>query len=170
MLIGAHKATQPKPRTVERNMGGTVVIPRKSPAVTIDALNDRRAFRVKSWSPQLSYPFVLHHRSHTGVGGALDWTICPCSALLSSPYLEVFLLTTLTAVPLGLGSNPGEDMDVCKCILPSRHGRRAARPLVRLMEGEDRWEAPDHPRVFFLKIGVNQTKPFCYLYGAQSYG
>ncbi|GFV97846.1 uncharacterized protein TNCV_2021611 [Trichonephila clavipes] len=50
-------------------------------------------------------------------------------------------LATLTAVPLGLGSNPGEDMDVCKCIVPSRHGgtlnsRRAVSPLVRLVEGE----------------------------------
>ncbi|GFV56301.1 uncharacterized protein TNCV_1312001 [Trichonephila clavipes] len=55
-------------------------------------------------------------------------------------------LATLTAVPLGLGSNPGEDMDVCKCIVPSRHGgtlnsRRATSPLVRLVEG-----APDHPQ------------------------
>ncbi|GFU65423.1 hypothetical protein TNCV_633461 [Trichonephila clavipes] len=37
---------------------------------------------------------------------------------------------------LGLGSNPGEEMDVCKCIVPSQHGgtsnsRRAASPLVR---------------------------------------
>ncbi|GFU88754.1 hypothetical protein TNCV_4444311 [Trichonephila clavipes] len=44
-------------------------------------------------------------------------------------------LVTLTAVPLGLGSNPGEDMDVCKCTVPSRHGgtlnsRRAASPLI----------------------------------------
>ncbi|GFT00245.1 transposable element Tc1 transposase [Trichonephila clavipes] len=58
-------------------------------------------------------------------------------------------LATLTAVPLGLGSNPGEDIDVCKCIVPSRHGgtlnsRQAAHPLVRLVEGEERWEAPDH--------------------------
>ncbi|GFY05371.1 uncharacterized protein TNCV_2208161 [Trichonephila clavipes] len=57
---------------------------------------------------------------------------------------------TLTAVPLGLGSNPGEDMDVCECIVPSRHrgtlnSRRAANHLVRLVEGEERWEAPDHP-------------------------
>ncbi|GFX08943.1 uncharacterized protein TNCV_2966541 [Trichonephila clavipes] len=42
-------------------------------------------------------------------------------------------------------------MDVCKCLVPSRHGgtlnsRRAASPLVRLMEGEGRWEASDHPR------------------------
>ncbi|GFW40132.1 uncharacterized protein TNCV_5118151 [Trichonephila clavipes] len=40
-------------------------------------------------------------------------------------------------------------MDVCKCILPSRHwatlkSRRAASPFVKLVEGEDSWEAPDH--------------------------
>ncbi|GFU52914.1 uncharacterized protein TNCV_1142211 [Trichonephila clavipes] len=60
-------------------------------------------------------------------------------------------LAKLTAVPLGLGSNPGEDMVVCKCTVPSRHGgtlnsRRAASPLVRLVEGKERWEAPDHPQ------------------------
>ncbi|GFW97433.1 hypothetical protein TNCV_4991101 [Trichonephila clavipes] len=48
-----------------------------------------------------------------------------------------------TAVPLGLGSNPGKGMDVCKCILPLRHGGtqnrcRATSPLVRLEEGEER--------------------------------
>ncbi|GFY32695.1 uncharacterized protein TNCV_4638011 [Trichonephila clavipes] len=42
-------------------------------------------------------------------------------------------------------------MDVPKCILPLRHGGtlnscRAANPLVRLVEGEERWEAPDHPQ------------------------
>ncbi|GFW90463.1 uncharacterized protein TNCV_76971 [Trichonephila clavipes] len=42
-------------------------------------------------------------------------------------------------------------MDVCKCIVPSRHGgtlnsRRAASPLVRLVEREERWEALDHPQ------------------------
>ncbi|GFX32045.1 uncharacterized protein TNCV_4098951 [Trichonephila clavipes] len=56
-------------------------------------------------------------------------------------------LATLTAVPLRSSSNPEEDMYVCKCIVPSWHGvtlnsRRAARPLVRLVE-EERWEAPD---------------------------
>ncbi|GFY35210.1 hypothetical protein TNCV_5045841 [Trichonephila clavipes] len=40
-------------------------------------------------------------------------------------------------------------MHVCKCIVPSRHGGtlnslRAASPLVRLVEGEERWEAPDN--------------------------
>ncbi|GFV42990.1 uncharacterized protein TNCV_2661851 [Trichonephila clavipes] len=64
-------------------------------------------------------------------------------------------LAVLTAVPLGLGSNPEEDMEVCKCIVPSLHGstlnsHRAASPLVRLVEVEERWEIPDHPRVFSL--------------------
>ncbi|GFV62254.1 uncharacterized protein TNCV_985181 [Trichonephila clavipes] len=40
-------------------------------------------------------------------------------------------------------------MDVCKCIVPSWHGgtlnsRRAASPLVRLVEGEEGWKASDH--------------------------
>ncbi|GFU47765.1 uncharacterized protein TNCV_4465131 [Trichonephila clavipes] len=57
-------------------------------------------------------------------------------------------LATLIAVPLGLGLNPGEDVDVCKCIVPSCHGntlnsRRAACPLVRLVEGKELWEVPD---------------------------
>ncbi|GFV70050.1 uncharacterized protein TNCV_2585631 [Trichonephila clavipes] len=60
-------------------------------------------------------------------------------------------LATLTAVPWGLGSNPGEDTDVCKCIVPARDGgtlnsRRAASLLVRLVEGEERWESSDHPQ------------------------
>ncbi|GFX62273.1 uncharacterized protein TNCV_3306461 [Trichonephila clavipes] len=43
-------------------------------------------------------------------------------------------------------------MDVCKFLVPSGLGgtlnsHRAARLLVRLMEGEERWEAPDHPQV-----------------------
>ncbi|GFT25397.1 uncharacterized protein TNCV_182251 [Trichonephila clavipes] len=51
----------------------------------------------------------------------------------------------------GLGSNPGEDMDACKCIVPLRHGgtynnRRAASSLVRLVEGEERREAPHQPQ------------------------
>ncbi|GFW75395.1 uncharacterized protein TNCV_4190491 [Trichonephila clavipes] len=41
-------------------------------------------------------------------------------------------------------------MDVCKYIVPSWHGgtlnsRRAASPLVTLVEGEERWEASDYP-------------------------
>ncbi|GFS67865.1 uncharacterized protein TNCV_2295221 [Trichonephila clavipes] len=40
-------------------------------------------------------------------------------------------------------------MDVCKCIVPSRHGGtlnclRTSSPHVRLGEVEERWEASDH--------------------------
>ncbi|GFU37738.1 hypothetical protein TNCV_1466081 [Trichonephila clavipes] len=54
-----------------------------------------------------------------------------------------------------LGSNPGEDIDVCKCIVPLRHGgtlnsRRAASLPMWLVEREERWEVPGHPRVFSL--------------------
>ncbi|GFX13777.1 uncharacterized protein TNCV_1718851 [Trichonephila clavipes] len=68
----------------------------------------------------------------------------------------------LTAVPLGLSSNPGEDMDVCKCIVTSRHGgilnsRRVASRLVSLVEGKERWEPLTSPKVFSLKIGVKSN-------------
>ncbi|GFX54256.1 uncharacterized protein TNCV_3823551 [Trichonephila clavipes] len=48
-------------------------------------------------------------------------------------------LATLTAVPLGLSLNPGENMDICKCIVPSQHGctlnsRRVTSSLVRFGE------------------------------------
>ncbi|GFU85012.1 uncharacterized protein TNCV_1552761 [Trichonephila clavipes] len=53
---------------------------------------------------------------------------------------------------VGLVSNPGEGMDVCNFIVPLWHAgtlnsRRAASPLVKLVEGEERCEAPDphHP-------------------------
>ncbi|GFU41627.1 uncharacterized protein TNCV_2793171 [Trichonephila clavipes] len=62
----------------------------------------------------------------------------------------------LTPLPLGLGSNPGEDIDVCQCIVPSWHGvtlnsQRVASPLVRLVEGKVMWEAPDHPQRVLLQ-------------------
>ncbi|GFV99789.1 uncharacterized protein TNCV_5081491 [Trichonephila clavipes] len=52
-------------------------------------------------------------------------------------------------MPSGLGSNPGEDMDVYKSIVPSRHGgtlnsHRTASLLVRMVKGKESWEAPDH--------------------------
>ncbi|GFU99902.1 hypothetical protein TNCV_1257511 [Trichonephila clavipes] len=58
-------------------------------------------------------------------------------------------LMTLTAASQGLGANPGKSMDVCNCIIPLRHGgtlksRRATSLLVRSVEGEERWVAPDH--------------------------
>ncbi|GFW30575.1 uncharacterized protein TNCV_455131 [Trichonephila clavipes] len=54
-------------------------------------------------------------------------------------------------------------MNVSKCIVPLRHGsflnnRRTASPLLRLVEEEKRWEAPDHPYGVSLKIW-NETEP-----------
>ncbi|GFX59502.1 hypothetical protein TNCV_3373791 [Trichonephila clavipes] len=65
----------------------------------------------------------------------------------------------LTAVPLGLGSNSGEDMDFCRCIGPSWHGgtlngRRSASPLVSLLEEKTGGMPLITSRVFSLKIGV----------------
>ncbi|GFY16800.1 uncharacterized protein TNCV_4338011 [Trichonephila clavipes] len=42
-------------------------------------------------------------------------------------------------------------MDVCKLIVPSRHGSAlnshlAASPLVKLVEGVEKWEASGHPQ------------------------
>ncbi|GFV76057.1 transposable element Tcb2 transposase [Trichonephila clavipes] len=57
----------------------------------------------------------------------------------------------------GLGPNPGEDIDVCKCIVPLRHrdilnGRRAASPLGVV------WEDPDPFQLSSLKIGVETSQ------------
>ncbi|GFV84576.1 cullin-4A [Trichonephila clavipes] len=77
---------------------------------------------------------------------------CPADdSRLPNYSLYYTWLTTQTAVTLGLGSNPGEDMDVCKCIVPPRQGgtlnsHRAASHLGRLVEVEERWETPDHPQ------------------------
>ncbi|GFU40381.1 uncharacterized protein TNCV_4255591 [Trichonephila clavipes] len=38
-------------------------------------------------------------------------------------------------------------MDVCKCIVPLRQGSALNSPLVRLVELEEKWKAPDHPQV-----------------------
>ncbi|GFV47693.1 hypothetical protein TNCV_1708891 [Trichonephila clavipes] len=60
----------------------------------------------------------------------LAWLVGGGMASLSK---DQWWFATLTAVPLRLGSNPAEDMDVCKYIVPSRHGgtlnsRQAASP------------------------------------------
>ncbi|GFU49043.1 hypothetical protein TNCV_2333301 [Trichonephila clavipes] len=53
-----------------------------------------------------------------------------------------------------MGLNPGEGMDVCKYVVPSRHGDtqnscRAASPLVRLVEEQERWVVPHYLQVVF---------------------
>ncbi|GFW00747.1 uncharacterized protein TNCV_2305201 [Trichonephila clavipes] len=57
------------------------------------------------------------------------------------------------------------DMDVCKCIVPSRHednlnSRRTVNPHVRLVEGEESWEAPD-PSQGVLRQNWGATKQNC---------
>ncbi|GFV63139.1 hypothetical protein TNCV_3025681 [Trichonephila clavipes] len=43
------------------------------------------------------------------------------------------------------------------------NSRRASSPLVKLVEGDERWEAPDNTKGFSLKIGGNRAKSFCHL-------
>ncbi|GFV01571.1 uncharacterized protein TNCV_2961641 [Trichonephila clavipes] len=69
-----------------------------------------------------------------------------------------------------MGSNPVEDMDVCKSIVPLRHGgtlnsRRAASSLVWLVEVEERWEAPGVPQGFLLLNwgGTEQTRTVTFM-------
>ncbi|GFY25428.1 hypothetical protein TNCV_2485481 [Trichonephila clavipes] len=62
-------------------------------------------------------------------------------------------------------------MDVNKCILPSRHEgtlnrRRAASPLVRLVEAIERWEVPDLPQNWGAK---EQNRPVAWLCKALVY-
>ncbi|GFU06303.1 hypothetical protein TNCV_4765961 [Trichonephila clavipes] len=78
-------------------------------------------------------------------GSCSPWNIVLYNKFVSQPVLW---LVTLTAVPQGLSSNPGENMDVCKCIVPLRHGgtlnsRRAISPLVWMVEEEEKsWLPP----------------------------
>ncbi|GFV83756.1 hypothetical protein TNCV_2555441 [Trichonephila clavipes] len=64
--------------------------------------------------------------------------------------IHIRWLVTLTAAPQGMGSNPGEAMDVCKGIkTPALNIHRATSPL-------ESWEA--HHRMFSLKIGVELSE------------
>ncbi|GFX96877.1 uncharacterized protein TNCV_1996091 [Trichonephila clavipes] len=56
-----------------------------------------------------------------------------------------------------MGLNLGEGTDVCKRLLPlwqvgTLNIYRTASSLERLVEGEERWEAPDHPKGIFCQI------------------
>ncbi|GFS70000.1 uncharacterized protein TNCV_747821 [Trichonephila clavipes] len=62
-----------------------------------------------------------------------------------------------------MGSDPGEDVNTCKCIGPAWHGgtlnsRRAASPLVRSVEGKERWEASDHTHSV-LRLNWGESDP-----------
>ncbi|GFW75697.1 hypothetical protein TNCV_4428801 [Trichonephila clavipes] len=75
---------------------------------------------------------------------------------------------SLNTIPVGR-----QVMNVCKCIVPSRYGdalncRRAASPLMKLVAGDERWEAPDPPTGCSpSKLRWNRAKSYCHLYGAQ---
>ncbi|GFX51661.1 hypothetical protein TNCV_5013641 [Trichonephila clavipes] len=61
------------------------------------------------------------------------------------------------AILSGALGYPRPSVDVCKCIMPLCHGvtlnsLRSVCPLVRLVEGEERWEAFDHPQGCSLKM------------------
>ncbi|GFW19688.1 DDE_3 domain-containing protein [Trichonephila clavipes] len=78
-----------------------------------------------------------------------EWDKLPQQLL--DNVVQSMWLVTLSAVPQGLGSSPGEGMDACKCIVPSRqvgtlNWRRSSSLLVRLRKGEERWETPNHPQ------------------------
>ncbi|GFU57575.1 hypothetical protein TNCV_3637351 [Trichonephila clavipes] len=48
---------------------------------------------------------------------------------------------------------------------------QTASPLVRLVEGDERWVTPDPPPGYSpSKLWWNRAKSYCYLYGAQGYG
>ncbi|GFX10488.1 hypothetical protein TNCV_2583101 [Trichonephila clavipes] len=140
---------------------------------------------------------VPTYKNSAGKSSLIDLTIC--SSSLSgytgcyasacffksdySPVITQFLLLKPTKRSLakidwqlGLDSNPGEVMDVSKCIVPLRRGGtlnsyRAASPLVRLVDGKEKWEAPlPLPECSLSKLGRIRAKSYCYLYGAQGYG
>ncbi|GFT30988.1 hypothetical protein TNCV_1683541 [Trichonephila clavipes] len=96
-------------------------------------------------------------------------TSCPCHNEFRGPRSDY--------VRQGLGSYPGEGMDVCKCTVPLRHGgtlnsRRSTSPLVRLMEIEERWVASLWQSLgcSLTKLVGNEGKSYRHLNGAQSYG
>ncbi|GFW36958.1 uncharacterized protein TNCV_5018571 [Trichonephila clavipes] len=83
---------------------------------------------------------------------------------MSPPYFGI-IITFETSRPSGIVVSDADcgavghgfesrrkGMDVCKCIVPARHGgtlnsRRAASSLERLVEGEERWKTPDHSQI-----------------------
>ncbi|GFV84303.1 retrovirus-related Pol polyprotein from transposon 412 [Trichonephila clavipes] len=62
----------------------------------------------------------------------------------------VIRILVIGTVPLCLDSNPGEGLDVYKCIVllqneDTLNSRRSTSPLTRLVEGKERWGTPDFP-------------------------
>ncbi|GFW54665.1 hypothetical protein TNCV_787681 [Trichonephila clavipes] len=99
--------------------------------------------------------------------------------VLDPSNLDQPVTTRFNVQQPGLCSNPGEGMDVCRCIVFLRYGvrectlidRGAENPLVRLVEGEERSKVLDHAHGILPQIwGWKRAKSHCPLHGAQSYG
>ncbi|GFW19066.1 hypothetical protein TNCV_253961 [Trichonephila clavipes] len=85
------------------------------------------------------------------------------SSQLRSVVSLWFLLMALDVWKEGLGSNPGEGMDVCKCTVPLPHedtinSRQAASPLVSWRKGQISGRLLTTPRMFSLKIGMEPSQ------------
>ncbi|GFV88148.1 uncharacterized protein TNCV_3242971 [Trichonephila clavipes] len=77
-------------------------------------------------------------------------------SVMSAEISRRKIVSAAELIITGLCSISGEVMDVCKCIVPLRHrgtlnSRRDATHLVRLVEREERWKAPDHLQGVFLQ-------------------
>ncbi|GFS95266.1 uncharacterized protein TNCV_2630931 [Trichonephila clavipes] len=123
-----------------------------------------------TWTtPELAPPLLTttpHQREDVSALGRFNVHRCPTRRVFSDAGLELvtrqatvrYLYHWVSAATerkgniqayAGLGSNPGKDMVVCKCIVTSRHGstlnsRRAASPRVRLGEREERGQIRGH--------------------------
>ncbi|GFV28817.1 uncharacterized protein TNCV_3987661 [Trichonephila clavipes] len=164
-----HRHTGPSPSTM---LWGAIGYMSLSPLIRIDGpLNSALDISENVWS-MVAERLSRHHRPVTTVDELWyrverAWSSVPVHAMNNATHCVEWLVM-LTAVPLGLDSNPGESMDVCKCIVPLRHegtlySRLAASLFVKLVEGEER-------SVFSLKIGRNRAKSYCHQNGTQSYG
>ncbi|GFX56177.1 hypothetical protein TNCV_3062631 [Trichonephila clavipes] len=61
----------------------------------------------------------------------------------------------------GLGLNPGEGMNVCKCIVPSRHGDTLNRPLLSPGCSSQNWDRTEQNRAItymVLKAKANDRR------------
>ncbi|GFW44393.1 uncharacterized protein TNCV_1748221 [Trichonephila clavipes] len=98
--------------------------------------------------------FFYDFKKFRNVFNSHNWScihIITSSSATSRPAGRVVSVTDCGAVGIGIESRRRHGF--YKCIVPSRHGgtlnsRRAACPLVRLVEGEERWEALGHPQGF----------------------
>ncbi|GFV01728.1 hypothetical protein TNCV_3261411 [Trichonephila clavipes] len=87
-------------------------------------------------------------------------SFAPVKSLIMSPIW--YRVSAADCCAVGLGLNPGEEMDICKCIVPWWHestlnGRPATSPLEvgKRKRGGDPWTTP---RLISSKLGGNRAK------------